>query len=304
MNYMTSFFVAGALFLAPVFAFAATLTLTPQVGTYKIGDTFSVTVHLNTEGEDILGVDLEMTFPPSLLEVPGGRITGGTLMQMEQLNRIEGNKIRFAQIMPALTSFSNSSPELFAIIPFRVIGSGVAPLTILHAPENTRDSNVAKLGGIDLLRGVENALFTLLTADGRLLSQGSSYAFSRDLRVGSTGADVKELQKFLNARGFALAQSGPGSSGNETEYFGPITRAAMIRFQEAYTAEILTPVGLSRGTGYFGLSTRAKANGLLSLTLPPQASPVAQNRIAELQDQIRQAQEQVNILLQQLQALQ
>ena len=61
-----------------------------------------------------------------------------------------------------------------------------------------------------------------------------------------------------------VAHTGPGSAGNETDYFGPATRAALIRFQDTYRADILTPVGLAQGTGYFGPSTMAKVNALLA----------------------------------------
>ena len=132
----------------------------------------------------------------------------------------------------------------------------------------------------------------------------SSYTFTRNLRSGNKGEDVRQLQEFLNAQGFTIAPSGAGSPGNETDYFGALTKTALIRFQEKHAGDILAPVGLTRGSGYFGPSTRNKIHGLLRLTLPSQASPQAQSQISQLQDQIRNAQEQVNKLLQQLQATQ
>lgn len=95
------------------------------------------------------------------------------------------------------------------------------------------------------------------------------FAFKRDLTLGSTGFDVRELQVFLNRDlDTKLAVSGVGSSGQETQYFGPITKNALIRFQEKYASEILTPFGLSRGTGYFGPSTRNKIDSILSKEEP------------------------------------
>ena len=44
-------------------------------------------------------------------------------------------------------------------------------------------------------------------------------------------------------------------SGQETTYFGPITAAALARFQEKYRDQILTPNGLTRGTGILGPAT-------------------------------------------------
>ncbi|MGM0482661.1 MAG: IPT/TIG domain-containing protein [Patescibacteria group bacterium] len=94
---------------------------------------------------------------------------------------------------------------------------------------------------------------------------GADPAFERDLKIGDRGDDVKELQVLLNRDpDTRLANSGAGSPGQETEYFGPITKNAVIRFQEKYSSEILSPLGLQRGTGYFGSSTKAKIDDLLS----------------------------------------
>ena len=78
-----------------------------------------------------------------------------------------------------------------------------------------------------------------------------------------TEPDVLELQKYLNAQGFLLAQNGIGSPGEETNYFGPLTYKALIEFQETHSIDILAPVGLKKGTGYFGSSTRAFVNRIL-----------------------------------------
>lgn len=87
--------------------------------------------------------------------------------------------------------------------------------------------------------------------------------FLRDLRQGSRGDDVKKLQEYLNSHGTPIANSGPGSSGNETTYYGPATRAAIARFQESHTKEILFSLNLTKGTGNFYASTRAFINSFL-----------------------------------------
>jgi len=80
---------------------------------------------------------------------------------------------------------------------------------------------------------------------------------------GSSGPVVLNLQKFLNDFGFILATTGPGSPGNETDYFGLLTFNALVRFQEFFRDEILKPLGLIRGTGILGPRTRAKIFELL-----------------------------------------
>lgn len=87
--------------------------------------------------------------------------------------------------------------------------------------------------------------------------------FTKDLAMTMMDVEVKMLQQFLNNNGFYVATSGSGAPGSETEYFGPRTYAALIKFQEKYRNEILTPLGLMHGTGFFGEATRTFVNSLL-----------------------------------------
>lgn len=87
-----------------------------------------------------------------------------------------------------------------------------------------------------------------------------SYIFTRNLTMGDRGEDVKRLQEYLNHRGFIIAESGPGSPGQESDLFGKGTKDALIKFQEAYADILLKPYGLATGTGYFGEATRNFVN--------------------------------------------
>ncbi len=101
---------------------------------------------------------------------------------------------------------------------------------------------------------------TLLASPAFALTSSSSTCanFTKNLRMGMTGADVKALQLMLNMNpATVVAASGPGSLGNESTYFGKATRAAVIRYQEIYKSEVLAPAGLSAATGFVGSLTRA-----------------------------------------------
>ena len=84
--------------------------------------------------------------------------------------------------------------------------------------------------------------------------------FSSDLYFGMMGnPDVRCLQEFLESQGSEIYPEGL-VTGN----FLSLTKAAVIRFQEKYATEILAPLGLEKGTGYFGPMTRAVANQKLN----------------------------------------
>ncbi len=130
------------------------------------------------------------------------------------------------------------------------------------------------------------------STDTTAFISSQSGLFTRDLSVGMEGDDVKALQQFLNQNGFTVAYSGAGSSGNETTYYGEATASAVARFQNQYASEVLAPIGLSNGSGYFGELTRAqisKLKGPIFYTKP--VEPINSNTTsATLESLLKQVQ--------------
>lgn len=77
---------------------------------------------------------------------------------------------------------------------------------------------------------------------------------SSNLKIGMKSEDVKILQQLLINEGFWQSEAGV------TSYFGPATKAAVMRFQERYKESILFPLGLTAPTGFFGPYTRKYLN--------------------------------------------
>lgn len=86
---------------------------------------------------------------------------------------------------------------------------------------------------------------------------------TRNLKLGMNGEDIRSLQVFLNSdERTRIATTGSGSPGNESTYFGAKTRVSVVKFQELYKNEVLSPAGLSRGSGLVGSLSRAKIASL------------------------------------------
>jgi hypothetical protein len=75
-------------------------------------------------------------------------------------------------------------------------------------------------------------------------SSSSCASYTRDLTLGSTGADVVSLQTMLESKGFLTIPTGVSKG-----YFGALTKSALASYQAA--------MGISPASGYFGPITRS-----------------------------------------------
>jgi len=144
-------------------------------------------------------------------------------------------------------------PEVVEEVPIVVIEKPISEMTI--------DELQAKI--TEILNSI-NQIKEQLVITPSFSEIPSDFTFNNALKLGITGDEIKYLQIVLNSdTDTQLSVSGIGSSGNETTYFGNLTKSAVIKFQNKYASEILTSWGLTKGTGFVGSTTRAKLNELL-----------------------------------------
>lgn len=112
------------------------------------------------------------------------------------------------------------------------------------------------LNRIAEIQALVNQLLSMLSNLG---VETSCEAITQNLYFGmKDNYQVRCLQEFLKSRGSEIYPEGI-TNGN----FYTLTEKAVIRFQEKYASEVLTPYGLTAGTGFVGPSTRAKINQIL-----------------------------------------
>jgi Putative peptidoglycan binding domain len=127
---------------------------------------------------------------------------------------------------------------------------GMAVVPVAANAQTTADLQ-AKISGllaqVSQIQGQLSSRTTTSTT-GTTTTSVSTTTFTRNLTLGSRGADVSALQQLLINKGFLTAVSAP------TGYFGALTRAALGRFQAANS--------ISPAAGYFGPKTKAFVNAM------------------------------------------
>ena len=124
----------------------------------------------------------------------------------------------------------------------------------------------------------------------KIIEKSSGFKFSQTLQSGSSGAEVKKLQECL-AQDQEIYPSGTISGS-----FGQDTKTAVIKFQEKYAADILTPNKLTAGTGKVAGATIKKLNEVcfaipneeipLSFTLKTTDHPILQKTAQKIKEQL------------------
>lgn len=109
-----------------------------------------------------------------------------------------------------------------------------------------------------------------------MVSTAHAAALYRQLQLGMSGADVSDLQRFL------ATDTSVYPSGLVTGYFGPLTQAAVIKFQTKNgidTAGRVGPITLAAINAQMGLSTVGDSNApsIYGLTVGTSGSSASLN---------------------------
>jgi len=94
----------------------------------------------------------------------------------------------------------------------------------------------------------------------RTIKEEIIFQFKSELKTGSQGEEVRKLQECLANPSVGGADIFP--EAKITGFFGTDTKNAVIKFQEKYAADILTPQNMKNGTGTVSKATRQKLNDL------------------------------------------
>jgi peptidoglycan hydrolase-like protein with peptidoglycan-binding domain len=231
-------------------ASAATLVLSPSAQAVNVGDTFTVQVLLDTQGQPIDGVDLQaLNYNPYNLQVQdadlstvGAQIQPGTLMPNTVANTVDttNGKIVFSQITNGGSTYTGSG--VLATVTFKALVAGTANVTFGFTPGVTTDSNVASKGN-DILSSVINGVFTINNAGTSNPGTGSSGGTTSSGTGGTTSS---------SGTGGIYTSTGGGSSSSLSDLLALL---AQLKAQlkalvlQAIARGIPLPPGLAESLG-------------------------------------------------------
>lgn len=187
--------------------------------------------------------------------------TGNISVRFLELDNTQRGEIELL-----LSSSENRSITILPSVQGRTMLDGVFPeyqfaLIISSTPNTENQDDQLKQQLLNQIEELQLQITKLLSQINAILFARGEFAcsgFNQNLFFGiDNEPEVRCLQQSLKDQGVDIYPEGI-VSGN----FLTLTLNAVIRFQEKYRSEILTPLGLQEGTGFVGFSTRSKLNDL------------------------------------------
>jgi hypothetical protein len=160
--------LAGLMLAFAATASAATLAVSPSSQTLNVGDTLTVQILLDTQGQPIDGLDVNaLNYNPYFLQIEdadastdGTQIQPGNLMANTLANSVDtvNGKILFSQVTTPGSTYTGSG--VLATVTFKALVAGTAKLTFDFVPGSTTNSDVASAGN-NILTAVTNGQYTI-----------------------------------------------------------------------------------------------------------------------------------------------
>lgn len=136
----------------------ASIYLSPSTGTFQVGSTFDVSVFVNTNGNDVNAVKVNLKFDPKKLQVASptaGRSFISVWVSQPSYSNIDGT-IMFQGGMPS--PGISTSAGLVSTITFRAVAPGVANISVLEASQVLLNDG----RGTDILGSMGRGIYELI----------------------------------------------------------------------------------------------------------------------------------------------
>ncbi len=153
--------VVAVSFFAPsphkVRASGASLYVVPATGSFAVGDTFTVSIYLNTGGQSVNAVEADLSFPADKLQVVSPT-TGNSFVQIWVTQPSYSNSqgtLKFQGTMPS--PGINTTAGLLSTIVFRVMDTGAATVKFLDGSRILANDGV----GTDILSQTTDGIYNL-----------------------------------------------------------------------------------------------------------------------------------------------
>lgn len=139
---------------------AATYTIPATSTNLKTGDTFNLTINLDTQGAKVMGADILLKYDPNYLEYQDFHFYD--LFKTNYKQPSAADVIRLASSSDLFTSFTGNKP--LVRLTFKAKAPGTSSITFVCTASGTTDSNVISLDtGEDLLNCASLPTFTVTT---------------------------------------------------------------------------------------------------------------------------------------------
>lgn len=139
---------------------AAKFVVNPPAGSYKVGDTFDMTVLLNTEGQNVNAIEMAFSFPPDKLQLVSPATSNSIIGVYTSAPKFN-NTLGRVEIVGGIPNGINVSAGIITKLTFRVKSVGQATIRFL-------DNSQALLNdgqGTNVLNSTSGAVYKLELPD-------------------------------------------------------------------------------------------------------------------------------------------